>query len=157
AAGCRREAKPAGGGTVVTGWPSEPGGVNPLILPASQPTSEMTFRLFLHLLEEQPDFDQHPPTFKPQLAPSYHWSPDHKTLTFHLRDDVVWSDGVPVTADDVRWTWQAQISRDVVWDNAEAKKSITDVEAVDPHTVRFRFSRAYAKQLLDANEGVVLP
>ena len=165
AAGCRRE--PAAGesapgaarhgGTVVTGWPNEPGGVNQLIIPASQPTSEMLFRIFLHLVEEQPDFDRHPPTFKPQLARSYDWSADHKTLTFHLRDDVVWSDGVPVTADDVRWTWQAQVSPDVVWEEAEAKKSIADVEAVDAHTVRFHFSRVYAKQLLDANEGVVLP
>jgi peptide/nickel transport system substrate-binding protein len=166
AAGCRREPKPAGetatgfprrGGTVVTGWPSEPGGVNPLIIPAIQPTSEMLFRLFLHLMEEQSDFDQHPPTFKPELARSYEWSADHKTLTFHLRDDVVWSDGVPVTAGDVRWTWQAQIHPDVVWEGVESKQSITDVEAVDPHTVRFHFSRVYAKQFLDANEGVVLP
>lgn len=165
-AGCRRAPKPTGetaagaprrGGTVVTAWPSEPAGVNDLILPRSQPTSELVFRLFLHLLEEQSDFDKHPPTFKPELARSYEWSADHKTLTFHLREDVVWSDGVPVTADDVRWTWQAQISPDVVWEEAEAKKSITDVEAVDPHTVRFHFSRVYAKQLLDANEGMVLP
>ena len=166
AAGCRREPQPAGqagsgaphrGGTVVTGWTAEPAGVNDLILPASQPTHEMLFRVFLHLVEEQSDFDQHPPTFTPQLARSWDWSADHKTLTFHLRDDVVWSDGVPVTADDVRWTWQAQMSRDVVWEGADSKQWITDVEAVDPHTVRFHFSRVYFKQLLDANEGLILP
>ena len=28
---------------------------------------------------------------------------------------------------------------------------------VDPHTVRFHFSRVYAKQLLDANEGPIFP
>ncbi|HEX4963920.1 MAG TPA: ABC transporter substrate-binding protein [Thermoanaerobaculia bacterium] len=165
---CRRETKegpggdaaagtPRRGGTVVTGWTAEPGGVNELILPSLQPTQEMLFRLFLHLVEEQPDFDKHPATVAPQLARSYDWSPDHKVLTFHLRDDVVWSDGVPVTADDVRWTWQAQVSKDVVWEDADAKQWITDVEAVDPHTVRFHFSRVYAKQLLDANEGMVLP
>ena len=165
-AGCRREPAsdtrsrttgPHRGGTVVTGWTSEPGGVNELIVPSSQPTNEMLFRIFLHLVEEQSDFDQHPPTFAPQLARSYDWSADHKLLTFHLRDDVVWSDGVPVTADDVRWTWQAQIHPDVVWDNANSKQWITDVEVVDPHTVRFHFSRVYFKQLLDANEGVILP
>ncbi|MEA2603349.1 MAG: peptide/nickel transport system substrate-binding protein, partial [Acidobacteriota bacterium] len=136
---------------------SEPGGVNELIVPSSQPTNEMLFRVFLHLVEEQSDFDQHPPTFAPQLARSYDWSADHKVLTFHLRDDVVWSDGVPVTADDVRWSWQAQIRPDVVWDNADSKQWITDVEVVDPHTVRFHFSRVYFKQLLDANEGLILP
>jgi len=167
-AGCRREpssatsgstgtAGPHRGGTVVTGWTSEPGGVNEYVIPSSQPTSEVLFRIFLHLVEEQSDFDQHPPTFAPQLARSYDWSADHKVLTFHLRDDVVWSDGVPVTADDVRWSWQAQINPDVVWDNADAKQWITDVEVVDPHTVRFHFSRVYFKQLLDANEGLILP
>jgi peptide/nickel transport system substrate-binding protein len=151
AAGTRR------GGTVVTGWISEPGGVNYLILSNSQPTNEMLFRVFLHLIEEQADFQEHPPTFAPQLAKSWEWSPDHKTLTFHLRDDVVWTDGVPVTAEDVRWTWQAQTNPDVAWELADSKQWITDVEVADPQTVRFHFSRVYAKQLLDANEGVIVP
>ncbi|MFL6196394.1 MAG: ABC transporter substrate-binding protein [Thermoanaerobaculia bacterium] len=148
---------PRRGGTVVTGWPSEPAGVNYLLFPNNQPTNEMLFRVFLHLVEEQSDFQEHPPTMAPLLASSYDWSPDHKTLTFHLRDNAVWSDGVPVTADDVRWTWQAQIDPDVAWDNADAKRWITDVEVADPRTVRFHFSRVYAKQLLDANEGMILP
>src|SRR5436305_1872056 len=149
--------KPRRGGTVVTGWTAEPGGVNSLILPNSQPTNEMLFRLFLHLVEEQADFQRHPATFKPQLAESYDCSADHKTCTFHLRKDVVWSDGVPVTADDVRWTWVAQKNPDVAWELADSKRWITDVEVVDPHTVRFHFSRVYAKQLLDINEGPVFP
>lgn len=148
---------PRRGGTVVTGWPSEPAGVNYLLFPSNQPTNEMLFRVLLHLVEEQSDFQEHPPTMAPMLASSYDWSPDHKTLTFHLRENAVWSDGVPVTADDVRWTWQAQIDPDVAWDGADAKRGITDVEVVDPHTVRFHFSRVYAKQLLDANEGMILP
>lgn len=149
--------KPHRGGTVVTGWTAEPGGVNSLILPSTQINSEMLFRMFLHLAEEQADFQQHPATLKPQLAESWDWSPDHKTLTFHLRQDVVWSDGVPVTADDVRWTWTAQTNADVAWEGADSKRWITGVEVVDPHTVRFHFSRVYAKQLLDANEGPVFP
>ncbi|HTG34896.1 MAG TPA: ABC transporter substrate-binding protein [Thermoanaerobaculia bacterium] len=169
AAGCRQAPEraagpdpasasgPRRGGTVVTGWTAEPGGVNSLILPSTQVNNEMLFRMFLHLIEEQSDFQQHPATFKPQLAESYDWSPDHKTLTFHLRGDVVWTDGVPVTAEDVRWTWQAQRNPDVAWELADAKHWIDDVEVVDPRTVRFHFSRVYAKQLLDANEGPVFP
>ena len=169
AAGCRQTPEraagpdaasastPRRGGTVVTGWTAEPGGVNSLILPSTQINNEMLFRMFLHLIEEQPDFQEHPATFKPELAESYDWSPDHKTLTFHLRGDVVWTDGVPVTAEDVRWTWQAQRNPDVAWELADAKDWITDVEAVDPRTVRFHFSRVYAKQFLDANEGPVFP
>jgi peptide/nickel transport system substrate-binding protein len=169
-AGCRGGEEPSGGspgaanadtprrgGTAVAGWIGEPGGVNEFILPSSQVTNEMLFRVFLHLIEEQPDFEEHPPTFKPQLAESYEFSADHKTLTFHLRDNVVWSDGVPVTAEDVRWTWQAQTNPDVAWDSADHKSRITDVEVVDPHTLRVHFTQVYAKQLLDVNEGVILP
>lgn len=148
---------PRRGGTVVTGWTAEPGGVNKLIMPSSQISSEVLYRMFLHLLEEQPDYQEHPPTFKPLLAKSYEFSPDRKVITFHLRDDVVWSDGVPVTAEDVRWTWQAEMNRDVAWEGIDSKRWIQDVEVVDPHTVRFHFTRAYAKQILDANESPILP
>jgi peptide/nickel transport system substrate-binding protein len=171
AGGCRRaeqenpaaatQSPPEGprrGGTVVAGWTAEPAGVNELILLSSQVNSEIHFRLFRRLLEEQPDFTDHPPTFAPELAKSWEWSRDHKVLTFHLREDAVWSDGVPVTAEDVRWTWEAQIHPDVAWDSVDAKEGkITDVEVVDPHTVRFHFSRVYPAQLLNANEGVILP
>lgn len=154
------EQTPAGprrGGTVVTGWTAELGGVNKLILPSLQINHEVLYRMFLHLAEEQPDYQEHPPTFKPLLATSWEFSPDHKVLTFHLRDGVVWSDGVPVTAEDVRWTWQAQINPDVAWEGVESKRWIRDVEVVDPHTVRFHFERAYARQFLDANESPVFP
>ena len=149
-------AVPRRGGQVVTGWIAEPAGVNDLITRATQPTTELIARLFLRLVEEQPDFTEHPATFAPLLARSYDWSPDHKTLTFHLRD-AVWSDGVPVTAADVRFTWRAQTDPGVAWDSSFMKREIRDVQVVDPHTVRFLFNRAYAKQLQDANEGVILP
>ncbi|HYG63022.1 MAG TPA: ABC transporter substrate-binding protein [Thermoanaerobaculia bacterium] len=171
AAGCDRREEPARpdgqaaqaaetprrGGTIVTGWISEPNGVNEFIVPSNQPTNELLHQIFLQLVDERPDFEQHPPTFAPELARSYEFSPDHKTLTFHLRDDVLWSDGVPVTAEDVRFTWQAQTHPDVAWDNAFMKESITDAEVVDPHTVRFHFSHAYARQMLDVNEGMIIP
>ena len=150
-------AGPRRGGTVVTGWTAELSGVNDLILPSSQINHEVLYRIFIHLLEEQPDFQDHPPTFAPLLAKSYEWSADHKVLTVHLRDDAVWSDGVPVTAEDVRWTWQAEVNPDVAWEAVDSKRWIKDVEVVDPHTVRFHFKRVYAKQLIDVNEGSILP
>jgi peptide/nickel transport system substrate-binding protein len=150
-------AAPRRGGTVVIGWSAAPTGVNEVVTQGTAVTTEVLRQLFLRLVEEQPDFEVHPPTFAPQLARSYEWSPDHKVLTFHLRDDVVWSDGVPVTADDVRFTWQAQIHPDIAWPSAYMKEHVTEVEVVDPHTVRFHFSHPYAKQLLDVNEGGILP
>src|SRR5262245_32266541 len=78
--GCRRgggsavekaPGTPRRGGTLVVAWTAEPGGVNTLIVGPTQLNDEFSSQLFLHLLEEQPDFEQHPPTFKPQLARSY--------------------------------------------------------------------------------------
>lgn len=164
-AGCREReaAKPAATAapaptTLVVASGVDISGVNELAASTTrQLDQDVLSAMFLRLLAEQPDFQEHPPTFAPQLARSWDFSPDRLALTFQLRDDVQWSDGTPVTAEDVRFTWQAQTSEDVGWPNSFVKESIRDVEVVDPHTVRFRFDHAYPTQLLDANEGFVLP
>jgi peptide/nickel transport system substrate-binding protein len=165
AAGCggrdgsaaRPAASPRRGGTAVVGWNGDMQTVNELLVASNYVTTEILMRMFLRLVEEKPDYAKGPPTFAPQLARSWDWSPDHRTLTLHLQPEARWSDGVPVTADDVLFTWQAQTSPDIAWDSVDMKRGIAGVDVVDPKTVRFRFSHAYAKQMLDVNEGVILP
>jgi peptide/nickel transport system substrate-binding protein len=41
----------------------------------------------------------------PMIAKSSKWSADGKTLTFRIRDGITWSDGKPLTADDVAYTF----------------------------------------------------
>ncbi len=48
-----------------------------------------------------------PDSIVPDLATSWAWSADHKTLTFKLRSGVKWHDGKPFTAADVKCTWDA--------------------------------------------------
>ncbi len=150
-------AKPIRGGSVVLASISGPSGVNELIGSASQNTREVLHMLFLNLTEEQADFTDHPPTFKPQLAQRWEQSEDRRSITFFLRQDATWSDGVPVSAEDVRFSWQAQIDPDVAWVGADYKRPIEEVEVVDAHTVRFHFKYPFANQMLYANEGVILP
>ncbi len=164
AAACGGPAERSGGErsdgekTVVVAYSVDMQGVNELTTQSTGVMNALIYHAwFLQLVDEQPDYEEGPPSFEPRLAKSYEFSDDRLDLTFHLRDDVTWSDGVPVTAEDVRWTWQAQTHPEVAWNSAEAKKRITDVEVVDPHTVRFHFSEAYSAQLLDAVLGVVLP
>jgi peptide/nickel transport system substrate-binding protein len=51
------------------------------------------------------NFDAPTQTVKPGLAVSWTNSPDGKTWTFKLRKNLFWSDGAPLTADDVVFTW----------------------------------------------------
>jgi peptide/nickel transport system substrate-binding protein len=48
------------------------------------------------------------PSSKPQpwLATSWTWTPDYKSVTFNVRQGVTFSDGSPMTADDVAYSFQ---------------------------------------------------
>lgn len=68
------------------------------------------------------------------LATAWEISEDGKTVTFTLRDGVLWSDGQPFTSEDVRWTFQTVIDNqgNVVKDYLV---NVEKVEAPDPLTV----------------------
>ena len=148
---------PQTGGTLVIGVGADLRGINPVLSDIDAFTTYLQRLLLLTLLEEQPDYAQHPPTFDPRLAESWDWSEDHKVLTLSLRPGVTWSDGVPVTAEDVRWTWQMQTHADVKWGRAESKENIENVEVVDELTVRVRYHHKSPSQLAEINEGPILP
>jgi peptide/nickel transport system substrate-binding protein len=166
AAGCNRE--PAAGPQSAAGAPG-PGGQVIVAAVADVTTfneyqsagedTEMDIidLLFPALMTEQPDYLLHPPSFAPRLATSWEFSSDNRVLTFHLRPDARWSDGVPVTSEDVRFTFLAQKDPRVGSTGIEIKDFIKDVEVVDPQTVRFHFTRTYPYQLMDANDGHILP
>ncbi|MEM7051010.1 MAG: ABC transporter substrate-binding protein [Acidobacteriota bacterium] len=149
--------EPRRGGQIVIGTTADMGSTNPLIVGSNRPTDMILRHVYLQLVRERADFESGPPSFAPDLAESWQWSEDHKVVTFALRQDARWSDGTPVTAADVRFTWQAQMDPDIAWDTAYAKESITDVEVVDQHTVRVHFDRVYPNQMLDLNESYILP
>jgi peptide/nickel transport system substrate-binding protein len=167
AAGCgHRPAAPAAtstvdgprrGGQVVVALYQDIGSFNEYQSATESTQAEVIDLLFPSLMEEQPDYQLHPPSFAPRLATSWEFSADNRTLTFHLRPDARWSDGVPITADDVRFSYEVQKDPRVGWDGREIKDYITDVEVVDPHTVRFHFSRVYPYQMMDANDGHIVP
>jgi peptide/nickel transport system substrate-binding protein len=60
---------------------------------------------------------------------------DLTSITWKLRDDIVWSDGTPFTADDVVFTYEYCADTATACTTASSFQGITSVEAVDEHTV----------------------
>jgi len=167
ATGCRREGPgvaapataegPRRGGQVIIGQPTDVSTLNEYQSAGDSTEYAIIDLMFPTLMVEQPDYQLHPPSFAPRLATSWEFSQDNRILTFHLRDDAVWTDGVPVTAEDVRFTFTVQKDRQIGSPGLEFKDFISTVEVVDPHTVRFHFTRVYPYQLMDANDGHIVP
>lgn len=66
-------------------------------------------------------------------------SEDLRTVTYHLSPGLVWSDGEPVTADDVLWTWQWIIDETNVSTSLDFYKPIESVEVLSPAEVTIIF------------------
>jgi len=64
-------------------------------------------------------------TYQPDIAASWTVDDTGKTWTFALRDDAVWHDGVPVTAEDVVFTVNALKSPDAAGAGAGAWADVT--------------------------------
>jgi peptide/nickel transport system substrate-binding protein len=146
----------AAGGRVVIGVRGDVTSFN-LFTATNAFSQEIADLLFLKLAAEQDDFDHGPPTFRPALAREWALSQDGRSLTFHLDPEAGWSDGRPVTSADVRFTHGAAGSPEVGWVGIDVKEFIEEVVTPDPHTVVFRFRRAYPYALMDAVEGNLLP
>jgi peptide/nickel transport system substrate-binding protein len=80
----------------------------------------------------------------PNLAKSWSWSDDGKSLTVNLIEGAKWSDGQPFTADDVLFTWEAY----VMDPNVNSMRTLdafkygdedATLEKVDDYTVKFTF------------------
>ncbi|HVO77148.1 MAG TPA: ABC transporter substrate-binding protein [Candidatus Bathyarchaeia archaeon] len=150
--GCGNRDRAERGGTLVAGEINDYEGLNPMSTTDAH-ARDVYDLLFLSLLEEKPDFL----SFGPRLAESWEFSPDRLSLTFHLRKGVVWSDGVPVTARDVAATFAAQKDSLTLWAGRHLKQHIDSVTVRDDHTIVYHFNLAYPYQLMDANDGPIMP
>jgi ABC-type transport system substrate-binding protein/DNA-binding SARP family transcriptional activator len=72
--------------------------------PMASAFHELTEQLFSSLVELTPEMD-----IVPDVARSWEVSEGGRLYVFHLRDDVRWSDGVPVTAGDFEYAWKMRL------------------------------------------------
>ncbi len=89
----------------------------------------------------------------PNLATSWEWSADGKTLTMYLIEGAKWSDGVEFTADDVLFTYYDYIldPRVPSWQSAGTWTmggKVTELEKVDKYTIKWHFGVPYPVYIL---------
>ncbi len=75
-------------------------------------------------------------------------SADGRTITYHLRAGVRWSDGAPVTSDDVLYTLHAILDPRNPVRSREGYDLIDRANAPDAHTVVFHLKRAWAPAVM---------
>lgn len=93
---------------------------------------------------------------EPMNAMADRFSYDEKTMTwtFWLNPNAKWHDGVPVTAQDVKFTFDIIKHPDYT---GTRKASVADVEeiiVVDSHTVQFKMTKTFAPFLFNVSYGL---
>ena len=134
------------GGTLIVGCEADADALNPAISSTGD-ASDIYGNIFIYLGKITPDMED----YTPWGAKSWEFSDDRKTLTFHLRDDIYWHDGVKMTAYDVEYSFFIHKHPAVAWSSVRWLDNIESVTAVDSFTVVTKFSMVYPSQLTDAN------
>jgi microcin C transport system substrate-binding protein len=104
--------------------------------------------------------DMHPTTlaYEPGLADRWTISDDKKTFTFHIDSDARWSDGSPITAEDVRWTWAAIVHpKHLTGPHKVDMERFEPPEVIDERTIRFTAKTVHWKNLGAAGGFHILP
>jgi peptide/nickel transport system substrate-binding protein len=139
---------PAPQGTVTITFVQEPDNLNPMY-------TSMSFSGYLRPFYLKPswDFDENAkpvPVLVKEIpsAENGGLSADGKTITLKLREDVKWSDGEPLTADDYVFTFDMIMSdKNTPLGRYPYDTFVDSVEAVDPTTVAIHLKQPFAAWL----------
>lgn len=86
--------------------------------------------------------------YEPGLAEKWSISKDKKTFTFYIDPNARWSDGTPVTAEDVRWTYDAIVDpKNLTGPHKIDMERFEPPVVVDKQTVQFKAKDVHWKNL----------
>lgn len=108
---------------------------------------------------------------KPELAKSYEISDDNLSITFKLKDNIKWSDGKTLTADDVAFTFTSLADKGYTgskYGYVEKLKGAKDyhegsvdkiegIEVIDKNTIKFTFAEPYSPGLTNLGSIGIIP
>jgi peptide/nickel transport system substrate-binding protein len=144
------------GGRLIIATYGDPKTFNPIT--ANEVTSEEIYR---HLFAGLVNLDESSQQPTPGLAVAWTNSPDGKMWTLTLRKNLRWSDGEPLTADDVVFTWNALIYNpdidNVVRDAFIIGGKKFKVTKIDDLTVQVETPQIYAPFLVNFAGVPIMP
>jgi peptide/nickel transport system substrate-binding protein len=144
--GCRGTQRDAR--TVVFLIQSSPASLDPRV-GTDEPSEHIDELLFDGLVSRDASF-----RFTPALATRWE-QPDERTMVFHLRPGVRFSDGRVLTARDVVWTLNSMKNGAVISPKAASYASVESVEARDEQTVVFHLKQPDNFLLTNLSTGAV--
>jgi len=147
------EGTPVDGDWLIMRLPSEPPHLNPITSSDgySRKINDVVFDTLIY--RSHVDFE-----YEPRLATSWEVSPDHLTYTFHMRKDATFSDGLPVTAHDVKFSFDK--IKDPGVDAAHLRNyynSVESCEIIDDYIVKFTCNKPYFQHLGVVGEFYIIP
>ncbi len=123
--------------TLRVGWASEPDTMNPLTTYSTEAV-EVLQLIYDTLMGYGTDLKP-----KPGLAASWETSADGLSTTYRLQPNATWSDGQPVTSEDVAYTFQT-IKDDSLGSYAQWLADFAGAETPDAQTVVLKYTRPQA-------------
>ena len=139
---------PVKGGSLTEGVVGTPRFINPLFA-ISDADRDIITLVYSGLMRATNDG-----ILKPDLAKSYMVSDDGLKYTFTLKDNLVWHDGNPITADDVVFTVQKAQDPSLRSIKRASWDGVT-VEKINDKTVTFTLNRPYSPFLENTTMGIL--
>ncbi len=91
---------------------------------------------------------------QPSLAESWE-IPDPLTYVFHLRKDVRFHTGRPLTSADVKWTFDSLISGKIRSAKSSTYRFVDHIETPDLYTVVFKLKEPFSTLLWNLSDGAI--
>lgn len=129
------------GGTLIDAMPAEPSGLIAMIAGESA-ASAIASNIFNTLLKYDKNLE-----LEGDLAKSWDISADQKTITFHLKPNMKWADGKPLTSADMLFTWQLVTDDHTRTPYGADFKLVQKAETPDALTFRVSYAAPYAPAL----------
>jgi peptide/nickel transport system substrate-binding protein len=139
------------GGTLVVAGRNDIQSMNALVSNDFESAQHQIYVLFVTLVRSDGSYEP-----RPYLARSWEFDADTSEVVFHLRDDLRWHDGTPVTAGDVVFTFERIKDPEVGFVNPSYFDYWQAAEAVDDSTVRF-YLRPHANLLYGWTRTAIMP